>query len=67
MNRWKERIIRRLQCPRCEGDGHITMTLKDRSGRNNYGLGTMHLVVCTSCCGKGYIDQSDQDRHYNSF
>lgn len=52
------------KCQKCKGNGHYTTQLKDRSGKNNHGLGNTHIVPCdASGCKNG---KSDPEGYYRS-
>ena len=50
-------------CQKCKGDRHIEVRLRDKSGKRPDSCLVPHIVACDMCDGKGYTDQSDQDRY----
>lgn len=51
-----------MKCTTCKGNGHVTVRMKDRSGRQPHGLGVLGICVCPGCLGKGHITDADRRR-----
>jgi hypothetical protein len=54
------------KCHRCKGNSHVTVTLKDLSGKQSDGCGIDHIISCPMCNGKGFIADEDRERYYRS-
>ena len=52
-------------CQQCKGEGHYFKNLKDRSGKNNNGMGNDHIVPCDATgCNNGKVDR---DKYYKTW
>lgn len=52
-------------CQKCKGKGHHEATLKDKSGKNNHGMGNSHTVPCDAPgCHNGTVDKKE---YYKGF
>lgn len=48
-------------CKICKGNGHVTIKMKDRSGKKNDSLPILGICVCPSCDGNG----TQKNENYN--
>ncbi len=53
-------------CKDCKGNGHLTVRLKDLSGKRNF-VDNWHVVPCGMCGSKGYITQEDREAYRKSW
>jgi len=55
-----------MQCKICKGEGHVTVKMRDLSGRNDNPLHppghVLGIVVCPGCNGKGHVTEEDRQR-----